>query len=208
MKFTTRFAPRHLVVAGLLAATGAVSFAQGTPPAAPPAPVAGTAAERGDPPPAGAQHMQRRGPDAQRHDPARMAEFRARHHAERQAEFKTRLQLTPQQEGAWTTFSGTMKPPAARPQRPDRAEFAKLTTPERLDRIQALKTQRDAEMAKRFDATRTFYAQLSPSQKKVFDLESAKGHGRHGHGGPRGDFKGPQGPGGDHQGHRGPPARG
>ncbi len=202
MKFTTRFAPRHLVLAGLLAATGAASFAQATPPAAPPAPAAATA-ERGGPPPAGAQ-MQRRGPDAQRPDPARMAEFRAKRHAEREAQFKTRLQLTAQQDGAWTAFTGAMKPPATRPQRPDRAEFAKLTTPERLDRMQALKAQRDAEMTKRADATRTFYAQLSPSQKKVFDLESAKGHDRHGKAGHRG-HDGHQGHGGP-QGHRAPPA--
>jgi Spy/CpxP family protein refolding chaperone len=44
-----------------------------------------------------------------------------------------------------------------------------------------MRTARMAEMDKRADATKTFYAALSPEQKKVFDAETARGrHGHHG----------------------------
>jgi Spy/CpxP family protein refolding chaperone len=68
-------------------------------------------------------------------------------------------------------------------QRPDRAEFARLTTPERIDRMRAMRSERIAEMDKRGDATKTFYASLTPEQKKVFDQETlrGRGEGRHGH---------------------------
>jgi Spy/CpxP family protein refolding chaperone len=82
-----------------------------------------------------------------------------------------------------------MQPPAQRPQRPDRAEFAKLTTPERIDRIHTVRAERTAMMDRRAEATKTFYAALSAEQKKVFDTETLQmmqrggHHGRH-HGGP------------------------
>jgi hypothetical protein len=66
--------------------------------------------------------------------------------------------------------------------------MAALTTPERIDRMIAMRAQRNAEMDKRFEATKTFYATLTADQKKVFDAESlrfAKRHGKRGfsHGG-------------------------
>jgi Spy/CpxP family protein refolding chaperone len=67
-----------------------------------------------------------------------------------------------------------------------------LTTPERLDR----ETEHLARAKARIDATRAFYAALSPSQKKAFDAlgPMADGHGpmmrrvefRHFKGGPDG----------------------
>lgn len=191
------FTLRNIAIAGLLAATGAFAVAQGTPPAAG-APAA-TTAERAAPQPRMGEPGAQRGA---RPDRAEMARKMQEHHARREAELKTRLQLTAQQEGAWTAFTAAMKPtPRAQGPRFDRAEFAQLTTPQRLDRMQQLKAERDARMAKRADATRTFYAQLNPSQQKVFDLETARGHRGHGgHGGPRGGH-GPEG-------HRGPMGRG
>mgnify|MGYP000387936472 CR=1 FL=1 len=56
----------------------------------------------------------------------------------------------------------------------DRAAMAKLSTPERIDQMQALHAQRDAEMKKRGDATKTFYAGLNAEQKKTFDAETAR----------------------------------
>jgi hypothetical protein len=50
----------------------------------------------------------------------------------------------------------------------------KLTTPERIDKMNVLKAQRDAEMQKRNEATRIFYATLSDEQKKTFDQQTAK----------------------------------
>jgi protein CpxP len=155
-------APKHLIAAGLLAVLGFAATAQTAPPAAPGAAPAPTAR-------------------AERHgkfDPARMQERMAR----RQAALKQKLQLTPAQEGAWTAYTAVMKPPAHM-QRPDRAEIAKLSTPERIDRMRTLRAARAAEMDKRGDATKTFYAALTAEQKKVFDAETVRGH--HRRGGPR-----------------------
>lgn len=160
---------KQLVLASLLAAIAGGAMAQ-------PAP--------GNPP-EHAPHGMRQ------HDPAKM---QARME-QRQAELKAKLQITAAQEAAWSAFTTAMKPPADLPARPDHAEFARLTTPERIDRMQAMKARRDAEMAKRADATKTFYAALSPEQQKVFDSESLhmggrmhrqQGSGHGGHGGPRG----------------------
>jgi protein CpxP len=163
---------RHLLTAGLLAGLGIAAVAQTQ---TPPAPPAGAGA---------AQSMQQGGRHA---DPARMEQRRARMEqriAKRMGELKQKLQVTAAQEGAWSTWTAAMKPTSF--QRPNRAEFASLATPERIDRMRALRTIRTTEMDKRFDATKTFYAALTAEQKKVFDAESTrlqrggkKGHGRH-----------------------------
>jgi len=88
--------------------------------------------------------------------------------------FKTLLQLTPEQEGAWAAFRTAMTPPATRPDVPKPEEFEKLTTPERLDRLHRLRVQRAERMDQREAAAKTFYAALTPSQRKVFDLETLK----------------------------------
>jgi hypothetical protein len=66
--------------------------------------------------------------------------------------------------------------------RPERANFEKMTTPERLDQMQAMKKQRDDQMQQRAEATKAFYATLSTDQKQVFDQETfkmMKGSGMH-----------------------------
>jgi hypothetical protein len=66
--------------------------------------------------------------------------------------------------------------------RPERATFEQMTTPERLDQMQAMKAQRDAHMQQRTEATKVFYAMLNTDQKQVFDQETArmmKGSGMH-----------------------------
>ena len=120
--------------------------------------------------------------------PQRMERMKE-HRAKRLAALKDKLKLTAAQESAWTTYTTANQPPAgARPQRMDRAEFAKLTTPERLERMQTRQAERSAMFAKRAEATKTFYAALSADQKKTFDAETvhAGGHGHRGHGGHRG----------------------
>lgn len=118
--------------------------------------------------------------------PARMQE----HMARRQAALKAQLKLAPNQEGAWTAYTAAMKPPAGMPgQRPDRAELDQLPTPERIDKMKALRTQQMADMSaamdQRDEATKAFYATLTPEQKKVFDASTTRHHGRRG--GPRDD---------------------
>ncbi len=125
-------------------------------------------------------------------DPARMEQMMAK----RAADLKAKLKITASQEAAWTAFSGAVKPPAdMMAKRPDMAEMAKLSTPERIDKMRALRAQHMAEMQvnmdKRDEATKTFYAALNADQKKVFDAEHARmgQHGRsgghRGHTGPR-----------------------
>lgn len=139
----------------------------------------------------GGAHMGHMGHKGGCADPAKMAE----RHKEHLTQLKAKLKLTAAQEGAWTTFTTSMQPPANRPDmKAQREEMSKLTTPERLDKMQGMKAQRDAEMNKRTEAIKAFYAQLSPEQKKVFDTESARHGERDGHG-PRAGH-GPHGKGG------------
>ena len=141
---------QSLVVAGLMAATGGAAWAQ----------VGAMMGHEG---------MMAHG------DPAKMEKM----HAQRLADLRAKLKITASQEAAWTSFTEAMKPRAdMMGKRPDRAEMDKLSTPERIDKMRALHKERmvtmEAAMNKRGDATKAFYASLSPEQKKVFDGEFAK----------------------------------
>ena len=155
MKFTT---PLLLSGAILTLSLGGAAVAQ----PAPAAQEAGHRHERGDRP---------------HRDPAEMAARRAQH-------LRDTLQLTPNQEPALNAFVSSMAPPADRREkmRADRGERAAMTTPERLDRMKARMADRQAQFARRADATMRFYSQLSPAQKKAFDAMPPKG-GRGGKGG-------------------------
>ena len=76
--------------------------------------------------------------------------------------------------------------------------FRSLTTPQRLDLMQSRQAERSAMFAKRADATRTFYAGLTPDQQKTFDAETMRRFGP----GDRGEH----GEHGEHGGHRHPAA--
>lgn len=113
------------------------------------------------------------------------------HMAQRTNDLKARLKLTPEQQTAWNQYAQAMKPAAHA--HPNRAEMDKLTTPERLDRMRDLRRQRDADMERRDEATRAFYATLSPEQKKIFDANTGRPMGErsprrermHGQDGPK-----------------------
>ena len=178
---TSKFTPSRtlsgLLLAGLLTATGGAVMAQTPPPG--PAGMRAPEATR-DAPHADGKMGQR--------DPAKMQAMMAK----RAADMKAKLKITPAQEPAWTAFTASMKPPAGgmgwgmSPEQ--RAEMDKLTTPERIDKMRAQRTQRMAEMNtladQRGEATKVFYAQLSAEQKAVFDAEHKKRgmhhEGRHG----------------------------
>ena len=175
----SRFTVNSLLLAGLLATAGAGAIAQT--PATPQGDAGGAAATSQATPPA-TMHGGQMG----RHDPAKMEAYLAR----RQADMKAKLKITPAQEGAWTAFTAAMQPPAdkdARPASGQRAELDKLTTPQRIDKMREIRTQRmtamTALMDKRGDAAKAFYAALSPEQQKVFDAEHTMRGGRDGHGG-------------------------
>lgn len=96
---------------------------------------------------------------------------RAELHAKHLVELKSKLNLSADQESAWQSFEQSMQAPDHK-LRPDRVAFEKMTTPERINQMQAMKAQRDVTMQKHAQATKTFYAQLSAEQKKVFDAQS------------------------------------
>ena len=151
---------KPLLVSTLVASAGLAAYAQGT---GAPTPVA--------------PHMHRQ------MDPAKMQEMMAK----RQAELKAKLNISAAQESAWSAYVAAMQPPADMGQRmsPESRkqmhdEWAALTTPQRIDKMNEMKARRDAEMAKRGDATKALYAALTPAQQKVFDTSAM----RHGPGGP------------------------
>lgn len=118
--------------------------------------------------------MQHKG-DGPRH------EQMAKRMAEREGQLKAALKLTPAQEAAWTRYTNAHQPPK-QATRPDREAWAKLTTPQRLDQMQAKKAERDAHMAQVVDATRALYAALDAEQQKVFDSQAPMaGMGMGGH---------------------------
>jgi len=111
------------------------------------------------------------------------------------------LQIKPDQEAAFRAYVSALE--QLRPQRGPRRDgptasggglpgqqSPSLTTPERLDR-------RLQQLQKQAAAVKTFYAALSPEQRKVFDEFPAMGFGRdRGFGGRgrmmRGRFEGPR----------------
>jgi predicted RNase H-like nuclease (RuvC/YqgF family) len=136
------------------------------------------------------QHMAQRA-DRQGMSPAEQQAKMQQRHAERQAALKATLNITTEQEPAWNAFVSRTAPKARMERRADREDWAKLTTPERLDKMQARQAERAATMTRRMDATRSLYSALSPEQQKQFDAQAmthfqrAGMHGKHhdrGHG--------------------------
>jgi protein CpxP len=115
---------------------------------------------------------------SQQQHQARMADFMAK----RQAKLHELLKLTPAQEPAWNSFVAATRP-AGLGQHGDRAQWATLSAPARLEKMIALSKQRTAAMESQLAALNTFYAVLTPEQKKVFDQHTMRGLGRHHKGG-------------------------
>lgn len=103
----------------------------------------------------------------------RMERMQARM-AERQAKLKADLNLSPEQEPAWNAFVARMDAAKSshgqRGQR-ERINWSELSTPERLDKMQARMAEREAAMNQRFEAIKSFYANLNAEQQKVFDSQ-------------------------------------
>ena len=111
------------------------------------------------------------------------------------------LQIRPDQEAAFQTFIASMKPQEGA-EHADMAhehdEMAQLTTPQRLDRMQARMAEHQKAFERHAAAVKTFYAALSPEQQRAFDaMEAMHHHGGHGMGehGPMGPPHGMGGPG-------------
>jgi hypothetical protein len=111
------------------------------------------------------------------HNDGRMHERMTKHWEKRQVDLKAKLHLAAAQEPAWQAFVQGMKV-AAKPltQAVERDALAKLSTPERMEKMNAVHEANLATMQshikQRTEATRTFYNQLSVEQQKVFDAET------------------------------------
>lgn len=125
------------------------------------------------PAPGAHQHMMMR----EHMDPAQMAERHAQH-------LRDALQLRPDQEPALKALIAAMQPPpgAMDRMRGEHEAMGKLTTPQRLDRMQAMMAEHQSRFAQHADAIKRFYAQLSPTQQKAFDAMPMMGGGMMGHG--------------------------
>ncbi len=103
----------------------------------------------------------------------------------RHQDLKAKLKLSATQESAWATYVAAMKPPAdMMVKRQAHEELMKLPTPERIDKMKALRAQHMSEMNfvmdQRGEATKTFYSALTAEQKKIFDERAMRPH--HGEG--------------------------
>jgi hypothetical protein len=131
--------------------------------------------------PAQAQPMM--GEMGMHHDEGRAHDRMTRHWGKNQINLKAKLRLATTQEPAWAAFVQGMKIPAQRLVHPvDQEALAKLSTPERIETMNAMHETNLATMQKhikqRTEATRTFYDQLSVEQQKVFDAETLPEHSR------------------------------
>lgn len=104
------------------------------------------------------------------------AERMQERHQARQEQLHKDLKLTAAQEPAWKAFTEKSGPQAGW-KYPDRDAMAKLTAPERMEKMLEMSKQHQTYMAERLEAMKTFYAVLTPEQRKVFDEH---------HAGPRG----------------------
>lgn len=188
------FVKRSLIVAGI-AGVSATAIAQGM------------GQHQGMDPQMHAQHIGQRGQGPQagadsknwEERRAQRMEQMTKRHAEHQAQLKSALKITASQEAAWNAYvAGTAPTPLANEPGMAREDWNQLTTPQRLDKMQALRAERDAAMAKRIEAVKTFYAALTPEQQKVFDTQA---HGGMHRAGMKGEHR--MGGKGGHGGHRG-----
>jgi Spy/CpxP family protein refolding chaperone len=128
--------------------------------------------------------------------------FEDRQHS-REQRLHDLLQIKPDQEPAFRTFVSSLE--QARPERGQRkrgpggaqGDRETLTAPQRLDRQAQRLADAQQRLQKEAAAVKTFYAVLTPEQRKSFDAMGGVGLGR-GHGfGRRGGmirsrFEGPQ----------------
>ena len=131
------------------------------------------AQNQGSPPPPMFRQMAGINPQMAEQSMAIWQARRAEHRAKRLQDLKTFLQLQSNQESAWSAFFAAVQNPISRPMPTNPDELEKLSTPERIDKMMAIKKARDEQINTRMDATKTFYATLNPQQQKVFDVFSS-----------------------------------
>lgn len=96
------------------------------------------------------------------------------------AQYKARLRITPEQEGAWQTFTKKSLEQADSMRTAHEAMFAsmqdpKLTAPERAALMSTLMQQRSTEMTTSASALKDLYGVLTPEQRAIIDQRPAVG---------------------------------
>ncbi|MBC3883377.1 Spy/CpxP family protein refolding chaperone [Undibacterium sp. LX40W] len=119
------------------------------------------------------------GPDqAQRADKMqkRMQERMEKHHAM----MHDKLKITPEQEGAWKTFTeaGAQGMPRMMSERLDHQAMSSLSAPAMMEKQMEHSKARMVIMQKHLDAMKAFYTVLSPEQQKTFDDMHKRMHRR------------------------------
>ncbi|PIG27714.1 LTXXQ motif family protein [Janthinobacterium sp. 35] len=143
---------KNLIIAMSVLGMGAASLTVHAQEAAASAPAASTKM----------QHDGQRGQHRAGNPAERMAKYQARLH--------DKLKLTAAQEPAWTTFTAANAPKKPMGDWKARhAAMAKLSAPERMEQWIAMSKERIASQESRLASLKTFYAVLTPEQKKVFD---------------------------------------
>jgi Spy/CpxP family protein refolding chaperone len=95
-----------------------------------------------------------------------------RHFETRQSRLHEALKLTEKQEAAWKSYVQKITPKAEgveEGKRFDREAFQKLSTPERLEKLLEFARKRDEFLSARLAVVKSFYAELTPEQKKTYD---------------------------------------
>ena len=91
------------------------------------------------------------------------------HHMNSAEHLRTMLQLKPGQEAALTAYLAAVKPNLRAEHIIEMSDHADKTTTQRLAEMETHMAEQAAQAHARIEATRKFYNQLEPSQKKVFD---------------------------------------
>lgn len=116
---------------------------------------------------------------ATKFDPAKMQQ----HMEQRAKRMHEALKITPAQEGAWQAYLNALQ--SNMPQRGqfDRAAFKQMPAPERMEKRIEMSRNHITRMEANLAATKTFYAQLTPEQQKLFDEKAGRfgQHRHHGH---------------------------
>lgn len=112
------------------------------------------------------------------------AAWQAKHQAhfeQQQQALHTALQLSSNQEAAWQSYQAQLKAIHDGATPPDRQALKQQDTLQRLDTMQAWEAQRAKQHSARAQAIRSFYAQLTDAQKKIFDTQGWPQRGQHAH---------------------------
>lgn len=94
----------------------------------------------------------------------------ARRVERKQLALREALKLHTAQEPAWKDFTDRTRPTAPIVV-PNKGQMAKLSAPERMEHMLATMREGEQRLQVRLDATRSFYAVLTPEQQHTFDRQ-------------------------------------